>query len=297
MRRKSNSGRLVMTGSEGSIAVMVAIAMVVLLGAASLAIDVGQLFTVRNELQNTADSAAIAAARALIVEDTANRDVYRDATGAYNKAISMIQAGATNQGLTWDPNGYQISVTFAYYNDHALTSKWNLIGVTGDKSEVASNSNANAVQVTVKRAADKSTYKYGPVTNFFAGVLGLGTTEVAASAKAYMGYTAMTYKGTVQLPLALPATGGDSPLASKGNSGWWDRMFGPDEAVASAPVPRPLFSGIQAATIIPLVPAPVRQMYLPMCLQAVALTTSIRIKSISLPSVRAIPCPAPSRTS
>ena len=42
MRRKSNSGRLVMTGSEGSIAVVVAIAMVVLLGAASLAIDVGQ---------------------------------------------------------------------------------------------------------------------------------------------------------------------------------------------------------------------------------------------------------------
>ena len=235
MRRKSNSGRLVMTGSEGSIAVMVAIAMVVLLGAASLAIDVGQLFTVRNELQNTADSAAIAAARALIVEDTANRDVYRDATGAYNKAISMIQAGATNQGLTWDPNGYQISVTFAYYNDHALTSKWNLIGVTGDKSEVASSSNANAVQVTVKRAADKSTYKYGPVTNFFAGVLGFGTTKVAASAKAYMGYTALTYKGTVQLPLALPATGGDSPLASKGNPGWWDRVFGPDEAVASAP--------------------------------------------------------------
>ena len=37
------------------------------------------------------------------------------------------------------PNGYQISVIFAYYNDHALTSKWNLIGrLTGDKSEVAS---------------------------------------------------------------------------------------------------------------------------------------------------------------
>ena len=73
MRRKSNSGRLVMTGSEGSIAVVVAIAMVVLLGAASLAIDVGQIVTVRSELQNTADSAAIAAARALIVEDTANQ--------------------------------------------------------------------------------------------------------------------------------------------------------------------------------------------------------------------------------
>ena len=91
------------------------------------------------------------------------------------------------------------------------------------------------MQVTVKRAADKSTYKYGPVTNFFAGVLGIGTTEVAASAKAYMGYTALTYTGTVQLPVALPATGALNPLASKGDSGWWGRMFGPDEAVASAP--------------------------------------------------------------
>ena len=68
MRRKSNSGRLMMMDSEGSIAVVVALALVVLLGIGSLAIDIGQIATVRSELQNTADAAAMAAARALIVE-------------------------------------------------------------------------------------------------------------------------------------------------------------------------------------------------------------------------------------
>jgi Flp pilus assembly protein TadG len=258
MQRKSNSGRLMMLGSEGSIAVVVAIAMVVLLGIGSLAIDIGQIVTVRSELQNTADAASMAAARALIVEYTDPlhpdyaKDVIRDGTAAYNAAIAMIQAAATNQGRTWDANGYQISVIFSYYNDHALTSKWNPLldanGIPFAPAAVPSDSNANAVQVTVTRAASKS---YGPVTNFFAGVFGMGATEVSASAQAYMGYAASTYPGTVQVPVALPSTGGDSPLASRGKSGWWGRMFGPDEAVASAPTTKTIVFRDSAGYYVP----------------------------------------------
>jgi len=215
--------------------------MLSLLAVASIAIDVGQILAVRSDLQNTADSAAKAAAQALIKEDSTytNRTVVRDASAAYDAAMDIIQKAAIHNGFTWDPAnpGYDISIIFANYKDHATSSQWTLMGEMGDKSEVASNSNANAVQVVLKRASGKT---YGPVTNFFAGIFGKTTTEVAVSAKAYMGYTTSVYKGTVTVPLALPASGATNPLAYQGKSGWWDRMVGPNEAVAAAPSTKPI---------------------------------------------------------
>ena len=52
--------------TEGSVAIITAIGLVAFLGMVSLAIDMGHLYTVRNELQNVADAAALAAANALI---------------------------------------------------------------------------------------------------------------------------------------------------------------------------------------------------------------------------------------
>ena len=47
--------------------VFVALAMVVLLGMAALAIDVGMLFTAKGQAQNAADSGALAGAGALLI--------------------------------------------------------------------------------------------------------------------------------------------------------------------------------------------------------------------------------------
>ncbi|WP_321931150.1 pilus assembly protein TadG-related protein [Paraburkholderia guartelaensis] len=52
-------------GQRGSVSVMVAVFLVVLLGCAALAIDVARWVIVRNELQNAADAAALAGARQL----------------------------------------------------------------------------------------------------------------------------------------------------------------------------------------------------------------------------------------
>jgi len=49
----------------GAVAVTVAILMFVLVGIAALAIDIGYLLVTRNELQNVADAAALAAASKL----------------------------------------------------------------------------------------------------------------------------------------------------------------------------------------------------------------------------------------
>ena len=54
--------------AEGSVAIISALALMGLVGVASLAVDMGHLYTVRNEMQNTADAAALAAAGRLIVD-------------------------------------------------------------------------------------------------------------------------------------------------------------------------------------------------------------------------------------
>ena len=54
-----------MKDQAGAVAVTVAILLVLLVGFAALAIDVGYLMVTRNELQNVADAAALAATRKL----------------------------------------------------------------------------------------------------------------------------------------------------------------------------------------------------------------------------------------
>ena len=197
--RQGRSGKF-MKGAEGSMAVVIAVGMVVLLGMASLAVDLGHLYTVKTEMQNTVDAAALAAARALIHEDPANRDTYRDAPGAVEAAMSVIQQASDLQGLNPVDSGSRndVTITFGTWNEHGTGSKWADIG---NSSAVPSSSTANAVQVTLRRAAETA---YGPVTNFFAGVFGSGTSDVSANSRAYMGYTYSVYMGTVELPVALP---------------------------------------------------------------------------------------------
>ena len=52
-------------GKRGVVAVYVAIILVVLIGFVALAVDVGYMMVVRNQLQNAADASALAATRQL----------------------------------------------------------------------------------------------------------------------------------------------------------------------------------------------------------------------------------------
>ena len=64
-RRKNRIGRL-WRDTDGAVAIVAALSLLAFLGIVSLAIDMGHLYTVRNELQNVADAAALAAAGNLI---------------------------------------------------------------------------------------------------------------------------------------------------------------------------------------------------------------------------------------
>lgn len=64
-RKKRQIGSVIKGQQRGAVAIMVALLLGVLLGVAALAVDVGYLMTAKNELQNVADSAALAGVSAL----------------------------------------------------------------------------------------------------------------------------------------------------------------------------------------------------------------------------------------
>jgi hypothetical protein len=225
--------------TEGSVAVIGAIGLVVFLGVVSLAIDMGHLYTVRNELQNVADAAALAATNALIKDNGVAAE--RDAATAKLKALEVAQgqSKASNQKVDGqfvaDDKRNDLEILFGTWNVKAAdpSTAWTKIGDTCD-----SDSNANAVKITITRGAGTV---YGPVSNLFAGFFGVDTSTVAATAIAYKLYINEIAPGSglaqgPQVPLVLPSTGTDSPIVSNGrSSGWFARLFGPNEAVATTP--------------------------------------------------------------
>jgi hypothetical protein len=209
--------------TNGAVAVMAVFILLALLGAASLAIDMGQLYAVRNTLQNTADAAALAAAGNLIT--TQNGVAVRDAAAARQAALTVAQRQRQLAGLPdVDPDARNdLTILFGEWNLKTgdPQTAWTEIGSTCD-----SNSNANAIKITLRRGA---LTLIGPVSNMFACIFGVNTTEVTATAIAYLGYTDEVQTGAIQVPLALPST---MLTAANGRAGWFARLFGPGEAVA-----------------------------------------------------------------
>jgi hypothetical protein len=91
MIRKGQRGMRVTSGRKerGAVAIMVALALVALIGFVGLALDLGKLYVVRSELQNSADSCALAAARDLTgaTIDLSVPEAAGIAAGHYNYAF------------------------------------------------------------------------------------------------------------------------------------------------------------------------------------------------------------------
>lgn len=217
---------------RGSVAAMSALGLLALVGAASLAVDMGHLYTVRNEIQNTADAAALAAAGNLIKDQ--GGVAVRDSYGATQSAMTVAQTQSTLQGLPEVSQGDRndVTVIFGEWNIYAgnPSTAWTEIGTT-----CGSYSNANAVKITLKRASGMN---YGPVTNLFAGIFGgnSNTSEVQATAIAYLGYAnpaGTTPPGMVEVPLAVPDT--ILTASRKEGASWLAQLLSPSEAIASSP--------------------------------------------------------------
>ena len=137
---------------KGTVIVMVAVVMVVLLSCVAMAVDIGHLYVVRTELQRTADAAALAGASQL--PSFCNTRI---------EAKKYADLNSPNQGTVLvDPD-----ILIGNWDSEARTfSPW--------------TQPYNAVQVIVKRSQASG----NPVSMFFGGILGLAQSDVSASAVA-----------------------------------------------------------------------------------------------------------------
>jgi Flp pilus assembly protein TadG len=155
------------------------------IGFLALGIDLGQLYVVRNELQNVADGAALAAAKALVQDKNGdgNSEVYCDE--AVNAAVAC--AGKNNSLGAATP----IKITAA----DVTVGKWNVSTKTFDS--VGCSANVDAVQVTVNRTGGDN----AKVDTFLGGVIGAGSQQDSkASAVALLGKAGTS---SMDLPVAV----------------------------------------------------------------------------------------------
>jgi Putative Flp pilus-assembly TadE/G-like len=166
----------VIRSQQGAIAVLVGISMLTLVGFTALAVDVGYVMTTRNELQNTADAAALAAAREL-------GDIYKE-NNAYDNSTDrpLILSAAVDIAQKNKAGGLDgINI-----NDGDLE-----IGVW-DGSTFTSNTTApNAVKAITRRDGGAN----GPISTFFFNILGVNSVDISAQAVA-----ALSSQGTAEYP-------------------------------------------------------------------------------------------------
>lgn len=169
-----------MQSERGAVGILVALLMIVFLGIAALAIDVGYLVVARNESQNTADAAALAGARLL------GENYHNKATPVTTNVTTRAQDTAARNKVT----GQNLA------SDNAITQigTWDGLAKTFDATTVVY---PNAVQVEVKREPGLTN---GPINTFFAPILGVNTVNSRAIACAALSGTC---SADVGLPLGI----------------------------------------------------------------------------------------------
>jgi Flp pilus assembly protein TadG len=149
------------------VAVLVALSLLVLMGFAALAIDVGYLKIARNELQTAADAAALAGARKLVPYLRPGVPNWTDGHTEAGNRISLNKA----VGKTLS----QATVAYGYWDVASTTQKDVQLSSAGMGTPLP------AVQVTVAKNASENG---GPIRTFFAGLLGIPTANSSAKAVA-----------------------------------------------------------------------------------------------------------------
>jgi Flp pilus assembly protein TadG len=220
---------------QGAAAITVAITLFVLIGAASLVIDMGQLYTVRHELQEMADAAALAGV-AQLIQDQGGQAV-RNSKQAIQAAMAVTLAQSQLQGLP--PMGDEIrndlEIHFGVWDTNAdgRSQAWTDLG-----TNCASDSKVNAMRTTIRRTPGTI---FGPVTNLFVRVFGFPNSETSATATAYLGLITVPQKGRVTVPLRVPTdqSAGSFPSKASGGLDHQDITFGAQPgARAIAMMPR-----------------------------------------------------------
>jgi len=184
----------------GATAVIVAITLPMLIGFTALAVDVGYVHVTKNELQNVADAAALAATRKL-------GSIYQGMTydaqktyvcGSGNTDIAVIKGVANTVAYNNKAGGEHIIVyntTEGINIEEVEIGDWN--------SDTASFTEKNDQPDAVKVTAHRDNAANGPITTFFAKIFGIDTVNVSAVATAALLGQNTSDPGEIELPLGI----------------------------------------------------------------------------------------------
>ncbi|MCK4621471.1 MAG: hypothetical protein KAT62_04565 [Desulfuromonadales bacterium] len=208
---KNKISAFTVNNQRGAVAVTVALLMIMLVGFAALAIDVGYVYVTRNELQNVADAAALAATRELgfiyqgmSYDEQQNFSCASIDVAPCSQIVAVAkQAALENQAANvnivindsdvqighWD---FSVLPPFTAGNDPMNIQPGNL----PDPNPLV---RPKAVRVTARRQEGSNS----PITMFLAGVIGVDTMGVSALATAALSGQATAGEGDLQLPVGI----------------------------------------------------------------------------------------------
>ncbi|MBM9603825.1 TadG family pilus assembly protein [Desulfopila inferna] len=175
---------------KGATAVYVAVVLTVLLMFSALAIDVGHLYGVRNELHNAADAAALAGAANLF-----NDDGSLNSQAAIAEAERIASSNRTGNQLvveiTAEPGHWSFSTREFTANFNTTQIDWQ----EQSFGDLDSNTDfINAVRVRADRSDTPS---------FLARILGFDQFFVSNDAVAYIGFAGTLFPGELDQPIAI----------------------------------------------------------------------------------------------
>jgi len=176
---------------RGAMAVTIAITSSLILMFSALALDVGHALLTKNELQNAADAAALAATRQLGLTfndwavakqlDTSASLSGTEIAAVTGSAVTASQANSAADLASVDLMATDIQLGFWDFWNPSPT----FIPVA-TFVPTATLWQPNAVQVTTRRDSTSGAPN-GPISTFFAGVLGVSQMDVSATAVAALG--------------------------------------------------------------------------------------------------------------
>ena len=180
---------------RGVSAVIIALLLVVLLGMAALAVDLGYLYVTRNELQNVADAAALAATRRL-------GEIYQAMPSNLHASYTL----AGDNGPADQTNMEDIAIEVAGMNKAAAAGitilnadiefgQWDFV----NRSLTVTSDQPDAVRVTARKDETANS----PVTTIFAKVFKINTMDVTATATAALSGLGETEAGELVLPIGI----------------------------------------------------------------------------------------------
>ncbi|MCE7964666.1 MAG: pilus assembly protein [Nitrospira sp. NTP2] len=177
--------------SRGAAAVMVAVTLTVLLAMGAAAIDIGHALVARNELQNAADAAALAGARALgIAYEGMTPDQMANYTLTGGDQAAIVAAAQATSALN-QAAAVSVSVNAA----DVQIGLWN----SATRTFTPTANQPRSVRVVTHRDGSAN----GPISTFLANVVGMSSVNVSAAATAELAAIGSTPLGALDLPVAI----------------------------------------------------------------------------------------------